>query len=151
MRATPSAVTRTITSAMQKILTLTRKAEAISPNESVKICRLKKACLNSGQPEELTTTRTIAPKKRIVLTRATATPRPPLPAPPKPPRILELRSPVRELLQQRGAARQPGALEALERAVGPHRRERLVHAGDERAPLLEDEAEMLSLALHRQA
>src|SRR5439155_14864079 len=141
-----------IASAMQKIFTFTRNAVAISPNESVKIWRLKKACLNSGQPAELTTMRTIAPKKTIELATATATARPPLPPTFSPPRILELRSPSSaELLEERGAAREPGALEPLERSVRPHRRERLVHAGDERVALLEDEAEVLLLPLRGQA
>src|SRR5262245_1627220 len=112
MTATARAVTRMIASAMQKILTLTRKAEAISPKESRKIFPLKKASLNWGHPAELTTSATTAPKKTSVLRTAMATPRPPLAPVLSPPRILEPRSPARELLQQRGAAREPPGLEA---------------------------------------
>jgi hypothetical protein len=80
---------------MQKILTFTKKAAAISPNESVKISRLKNACLNSGQPGELTTRKATPPKKTTELRIAIATVRLPL-APALPPlRIFELRSSAR--------------------------------------------------------
>jgi hypothetical protein len=80
---------------MQKIFTFTRNAEAISPNESVKISRLKNACLNSGHPAELTTSRAMPPKKTIELTTAIATARPPRTPACVPPRIFELRSSLR--------------------------------------------------------
>ena len=77
---------------MQKIFTLTRNADAISPNELVKTVRSKNACLNSGHPGELTTSSAIPPKKTTELTTAMTTARPPLTPALTPPRILEPRS-----------------------------------------------------------
>jgi hypothetical protein len=77
---------------MQKIFTFVRNAEAISPIEPVKIPPSKNARRNSGQPAELTTRATTAPKKTTVLTTAIATARRPLPPTASPPRILERRS-----------------------------------------------------------
>jgi hypothetical protein len=78
---------------MQKIFTFVRKAEAISPNEPVKIPPSRNARRNSGQPAELTTTAATAPKKTTVLTTAIPTARRPLPPIASPPRIFERRSP----------------------------------------------------------
>jgi hypothetical protein len=50
--ATPSAITRMSVSAMQKILTLSRKAEAIPGKVLANSCRSKNASRISGQPGE---------------------------------------------------------------------------------------------------
>jgi hypothetical protein len=78
---------------MEKIFTFVRKAEPISPNDPVKMPPSKNARLNSGQPDELTTSAMNAPKKTTVLTSAIATARRPLPPTDSSPRIFELRLP----------------------------------------------------------
>ena len=62
---------------MQNTFTFSRKAVAISPNELLKMCASKNALRTSGQPDELTTATTTAPKKTMVLASAIATPRAP--------------------------------------------------------------------------
>jgi hypothetical protein len=62
---------------MQNTFTLSRNARRISPNELLKMCASKNACRTAGQPDELTTSATAAPKKTIVLATAIATPRAP--------------------------------------------------------------------------
>ncbi len=52
---------------------LSRKARAISGNESTKISRLKNAFLTAGQPGEVTTTATMIAAKTTVLASATQT------------------------------------------------------------------------------
>jgi hypothetical protein len=74
---------------MQKTFTLSRNARRISPNELLKMCASKNARRTAGQPDDVTTTATTAPKKTIVLARAIATPR--APSPPRSPRIRERR------------------------------------------------------------
>ena len=71
---------------------LSRNASAMSGNDARKISPSKKERLTSGQPAELTTSRTMSPKKTSVLTTATATER--LPSPPKS-RIFERRDSIR--------------------------------------------------------
>jgi hypothetical protein len=82
------------TSATRKIFTFRRKACAISGNDSLKMSPSKKACLTSGQPAALTTTRTIAPKKTTVLSVATTTARRLLPPGDAVPRMRALLEPV---------------------------------------------------------
>ena len=62
-------------SAMQKILTFVRKADAIPGNDSRKMARLKNASLTSGQPGELMTTRTTTATNTAVETTAIVTAR----------------------------------------------------------------------------
>ena len=82
------------TSATRKIFTFTRKARAISGNDSWKMSRLKNACLTSGQPAAFTTSRTSSPTKTSVLSVATAIARRLLPPDDAVPRMRELRLPV---------------------------------------------------------
>jgi hypothetical protein len=79
---------------MQKIFTFVRNAEAISPNELVKMPPSRNARRNSGHPAALTTSAPTAPKKTTVLTTAIATALRPLPPIASPPRIFERRSPA---------------------------------------------------------
>jgi hypothetical protein len=65
------------TSAIRKIRTLIRNARAMSGNDSLKTSGSKNACLTSGQPEALTTTRTTIPTTTSVEIVATAIARPP--------------------------------------------------------------------------
>src|SRR6266487_1594060 len=144
-----SAATRISASAIRKILMLTRKARAISGNESTKICPSKNAFLTAGQPAELTTAKTTTAATTSVLASAMATPlRPP------PFRSARIREPrpgsaptltPRALLQDGsvGLGGEPLVLEAGERPVCLQRRECLVHAWDQRAPLFRDRPEVL--------
>ena len=66
-----------------------RKACAISGNDSAKICGSKNAFFTSGQPGEVTMMAAIAPKKTIVLAVAMASER----VPPSPPSMRERRLP----------------------------------------------------------
>ena len=61
-------------------------------NEARKTSRSKNERLTAGQPCEVTTRTTTSAMKTTVLATAIATPRPP--SAPRPPRILERRSPT---------------------------------------------------------
>jgi hypothetical protein len=62
---------------MQKILTFSRNACAISPNDWSKICGLKNASRTAGQPADVTTAMMTSAAKTTVLASAIATPRAP--------------------------------------------------------------------------
>src|SRR5919197_4172021 len=105
----------------------------------------KKYALKRSQPGEFVATSTTTTTNATVDARAIATVRPSPERTAAPPRILERRSPFRELLQNRRAGRlcKPDALEVLDRLVRPEARNRLVDARDERVPLLQHEPEAL--------
>ena len=86
---------RITTSAMQKIFTFVRKADAMPGSDSRKISRLKNASLTSGQPGDVTTATTMSAKKTSVETSAIATARPPEEPPVRLPTIFEPRSSFR--------------------------------------------------------
>ena len=75
--ATIIATIRTKISAVTKMKTFRQNFSTILGNASAKISGSKNASLISGQPEEVTTAKTITPKNTIVLTTAIATPRAP--------------------------------------------------------------------------
>jgi hypothetical protein len=107
MTASPSAVKRITTSAIQKIFTFVRKAEAMPGSDSRKISRLKNASLTSSQPGDVTTATAMRAKKTSVETTAIVTARPPEEPPVRLPTIFEPRSSLSALLQDRRGARQP--------------------------------------------
>src|SRR3990170_1352346 len=139
------AKTRMKTSAIRKILTLTKKALAMSGNESAKTSRLRKDCLTSGQPGARTTSTTTTLTTTSVLSAAMTIARRPLPPGDAVPMMREPLLPVRVLPQVRGAGlREVRPLQFLHRSVRPQAVERPVHALDERVVLLEHHAEVLA-------
>src|SRR5256714_13164291 len=163
--ASSSASARMNTSATRKYSMLRTKARAMSGTERANSSPLKKACSTAGQFAECTTAHHIANATTTVLATAMATPaapslRPVLPrmrdrrpastraglgAPGTVPvGSRELTPTVVELggAEDRHRAHvrllgEPRVLDLLERPRGPQRRQRLVHAGHQRVPLLE--------------
>src|SRR5438552_9450650 len=128
-----------------------KKACAISGNESLKSFRSKKALRTSGQPAEVRITTTMTAKNTTVLVTAIPT----LRAPRRSPTIRDRRSPRpvsastltrRRVLLQDGSvrlARQPLLLDLRKLAIALQRGERLVDACGEAVALREHHPEML--------
>src|SRR5919204_5425110 len=132
--ARPSAIGRISASAMQKIFTLSRKAEAMPGKVLANSWPSKKACWISGHPGALTIAKPSPVKTAPVLASAIRTARRPSPS-------------RRKALPEDWDAdhlREPGLVDLPQRPVRLHRGQRLVDAGDERVALLEHHAEVLA-------
>src|SRR5581483_4108129 len=140
--ATTSANARISGSLMPKIFTFSRNAFAISGKPSRKWFQLKNWPRTSFQPGACTTAKPSAVKTIAVLTSAIE--RPSL-RPSSRGRAPRAGGALSSLLEDGHAddLREPRRLDLPQRAVRLQRRERAVHAADERTALLEDHPEVL--------